>query len=111
VTEIPIALREMNAFFEEFSMRSLFLAAMLAVTAPVAVHAQAAPKFSTATTTISDLVANPQTKAVLEKHFPMIVPMASQIGGQTLKGLQALAPDRVPEKLLADIDADLAKIQ
>jgi hypothetical protein len=92
-------------------MRSLFLATMLAVTAPVAVYAQTAPKFSTATSTISDLIANPEAKAVLEKHMPMIIGAAGQIGGQTLKGLQSMAPDRLTDKMLADIDADLAKIK
>lgn len=92
-------------------MRSVFLATMLAVTAPVAVYAQAAPKFSTATSTVSELVANPESKAVLEKHMPAIIPAADQVGGQTLKGLQAMAPDRLTDKLLADIDADLAKIK
>lgn len=37
--------------------------------------------------------------------------MASQIGGQTLKSLQPMAPDRLPDSLLAAIDADLAKIK
>ena len=92
-------------------MRSLFLATMLAVTAPVAVYAQAAPKFSTATSTINDLLANPEAKAVLVKHMPQIIDAAGQIGGQTLKGLQAMAPDRLTDKLLADVDADLVKIK
>ncbi len=89
---------------------TLFAAVMLAVTAPVAVHAQAA-RFSTATSTISDLVANAEAKAVLEKHVPQLIQAAGQIGGQTLKSLQAMAPDRITDKLLADIDADLAKIK
>ena len=92
-------------------MRSLFLATLLAVAAPVVVFAQAAPKFSTATSTINDLLANPDAKAVLVKYMPPIVDAAGQIGGQTLKGLQAMAPDRITDKLLADVDADLAKIK
>lgn len=93
-------------------MRSTLLAAvMLAVTAPVAVHAQAAPRFSTAASTINDLVANLEAKAVLEKHLPAVVQAAGQVGGQTLKSLQAMAPDRLTDKVLADIDADLAKIK
>jgi hypothetical protein len=99
-------------------MRSVFLAAaLLTVAAPAAVYAQAAPaaapaaKFSTATSTINDLIANPEAKAVLEKHMPQIIQAAGQIGGQTLKGLQAMAPDRLTDKLLADIDADLVKIK
>jgi len=84
---------------------------MLAVTAQVAVYAQAAPRFSTQTSTINDLVANPEAKAVLEKHMPAIVQAAGQVGGQTLKSLQAMAPDRLTDKVLAEIDADLAKIK
>jgi hypothetical protein len=92
-------------------MRSLFLtAAVVALASPVAVYAQAA-KFSTASTTIADLMANAEAKAVLEKHMPQIAQAAGQIGSQTLKGLQSMAPDRITDKLLADIDADLAKIK
>ena len=92
-------------------MRSLFLATMLAVTAPVAVYAQAAPKFSTAATTIGDLLANEQAKAVLVKHIPQIAEAGAMVGGQTLKQVQGMAPDRLTDKILADIDADLAKIK
>ena len=93
-------------------MRRLFLAAaLLAVSAPVAVYAADAPKFSTATSTINDMLANPEAKAVLEKHMPQIVGAASQIGGQTLKGLQAMAQGQLPDSILVAIDADLAKIK
>jgi para-nitrobenzyl esterase len=92
-------------------MRSLFLATMLAVTAPVAVYAQAAPKFSTAATTITDLLANAEAKAVLLKHIPQIADAGGMVGDQTLKQLQSMAPDRLTDKILADIDADLAKIK
>ena len=93
-------------------MRSLFLtAAMLAVATPAAIHAQAAPKFTTATSTVADLVANPESKAVLEKHMPQIVQAAGQIGSMTLKGLQGMAPDQLTDDLLGKIDADLAAIK
>jgi spore coat protein CotF len=93
-------------------MRSLILTAtMLAVTAPVAVYAQAAPKFSTASSTINDLIANPEAKAVLQKHMPQIIEYAGQVGGQTLKQLQGMAPDQMTDKVLADLDAELAKIK
>lgn len=90
-------------------MRALILAAAL-LTASVPAYTQA-PKFSTASTTINDMLANPEAKAVLEKHMPQVVQAAPQIGGQTLKQLQGMAPDRLTDKLLADIDADLAKIK
>jgi para-nitrobenzyl esterase len=88
-----------------------FVAAMLAVTAPVAIYAQATPKFSTASSKINDLLADPQAKAVLEKHLPQVIGAADRFGDQTLKALQGMAPDRMPDKLLAEIDADLAKIK
>ncbi|MFT4028043.1 MAG: hypothetical protein QM676_14790 [Novosphingobium sp.] len=92
-------------------MRSLVLtAAMVALAAPVAVYAQAA-RFSTSTSTVDELLANPEAKAVLVKHIPPVVDMAGQIGSQTLKSLQAMAGDRLPDSLLAAIDADLAKIK
>lgn len=92
-------------------MRSLFLAAtMVAVVAPAVAHAEDA-KFSTSKSTINELMANAEAKAVLEKHMPQIAQAAGQIGGQTLKGLQAMAGDRLPDSLLAAIDADLAKIK
>ena len=90
-------------------MRALILAAAL-LTASVPAYAQDS-KFTTATSTINDLIANAEAKAVLEKHMPQIVQAAGQIGGQTLKQLQGMAPDRLTDKLLADIDADLAKIK
>lgn len=93
-------------------MRSMLLAAtVLAVAAPAAVYAQAAAKFSTATSTINDLLANAEAKAVLERHIPQIAQAGAMVGGQTLKQVQAMAPDRLTDKLLADVDADLAKIK
>lgn len=100
-------------------MRTLFLATVLAVTVPAAAFAQAAAtpapaaaaKFSTAATTINDLLANAEAKAVLVKHLPQIAEAGAMVGGQTLKQVQGMAPDRLTDKILADIDADLAKIK
>jgi hypothetical protein len=93
-------------------MRSITTATlMMALAAPVAVHAQAAPKFSTASTTIGDLMANAEAKAVLEKHMPQILQYAGMVGGQTLKQLQGMAPDQMTDELLAKVDADLVKIK
>jgi para-nitrobenzyl esterase len=72
----------------------------------------AAPQYSTSTSTISDLMANPDTKAVLEKHIPQLIsnPQFEQAGGFTLKDLQGFSPESFPDELLAAIDADLAAI-
>jgi hypothetical protein len=90
-------------------MRKLVLAALLAATVPATAYAQA--KFSTTATPISELIANPEAKAVLEKHMPQIVQYAGQLGGQTLKQLQGMASGMLSDELLAKIDADLAEIK
>lgn len=93
-------------------MRTLFLAAALLTAAvPAVALAQAAPKFSTASSTISDIVANPEAKAVLEKHVPQLVQAADRAGPMTLKAIQGMAPDMLTDQKLAEIDADLAKIK
>lgn len=93
-------------------MRNLLLAAaLLGATASVPVYAQEAPKYSTSATAIKDLMADPEAKAVLEKHMPQIAQAAGMVGDQTLKALQGMAPDRIPDSLLATIDADLANIK
>jgi hypothetical protein len=94
-------------------MRVLILAAALAVsTVPATAAFAAGAKYTTATTTIEALVADPASKAVLDKMIPGLSGSAQldQIKGSTLKQLQGMAPDQVPDKLLADIDAELAKI-
>lgn len=73
----------------------------------------AAPKFSTATSTIGDLIDNPATKAVLEKHVAGLVgnPQIEMARGMTLKQVQGFAGDMLNDDVLAKVDADLAKIQ
>lgn len=99
-------------------MKSLALAlALLATAAAPAAFAAEAPAaakaaYSTATTPLGDLIANPDTKAVLEKHIPGISanPEIEPVKGLSLKAIQSYAPDRLPDALLAAIDADLAKV-
>ncbi len=92
-------------------MRNLFLAAaLIGAAVPAIAYAADAPKYSSAST-INDLMTNPEAKAVLEKRMPQIVQYASQIGGQTLKQLQAMAQGQLPDSAIAEIDADLAKIK
>jgi hypothetical protein len=87
----------------------MLIAALVALT-PVAAMAQAPAKYTTADTTIGELLADPAAKAVLEKHLPQIAQAGDQAGGFTLKAIQQYAGDMVSDKVLADIDADLAKI-
>lgn len=101
-------------------MKSLALALALLATAavPGVVLAEEAPAaaakaaWSTATTPLADLLANPETKAVLEKHLPGIStnPEVEPVKGLSLKAIQPYAPDRLPDALLAAIDVDLAKV-
>lgn len=86
----------------------------------VAVHAADAPAaapaakaaFSTAETPLGDLLDNPATKAVLQKHLPEIVNSDSieMARGMTLKALQSYAGDQVTDEKLAAIDADLQSL-
>lgn len=100
-------------------MKSFALALALLATAAVpgvvlAEEAPAAAKsaWSTAATPLADLLANAETKAVLEKHIPGIStnPEVEPVKGLSLKAIQPYAPDRLPDSLLAAIDADLAKV-
>ena len=99
-------------------MKSLALAlALLAAATPAAVLAQeapaaAAPAYSTAKTPLGELLDNPATNAVLEKHIPGISKNTEvePVRGLPLKEIQQYAPDRLPDSLLAAIDADLAKV-
>ena len=103
-------------------MRAFLLAAMVAVSAPAMVFAQATPPapaapaaaggYSVTDTDVGTLIDNPDTKAVLDKHLPGFssndqVAMARSM---TLKGLQQYAPDTFTDKTLGEIQADLDKL-
>ncbi|HYE44308.1 MAG TPA: hypothetical protein VEA44_00900 [Caulobacter sp.] len=95
-----------------------FALALLAAAAPATVvlaqeaPAAAAPAYSTARTPLGELLDNPATNAVLEKHLPGISknPEVEPVRGLPLKEIQQYAPDRLPDAVLAAIDADLAKL-
>lgn len=74
--------------------------------------ADAKPAFSTAATPLGVLLDNADTKAVLDKHIPQLInnDQISQARGLTLKGLQAYAGEVLTDTVLAEIDADLAKV-
>ncbi len=96
---------------------ALIAAAPLALAAPVLAQTDpAAPApavhYSTAQTTIGDLLKNPAAKAILDRHIPGFsadarVEMAS---GFTLRAIQPMVPDQITVALLDAIDADLAKL-
>lgn len=72
-----------------------------------------APKYSTAATTIGELIDNPATKAVLEKHMPAMLsnPQIDMARTMTLKQIQGFAGDMMSDEVLAKVDADLAAIK
>jgi len=87
----------------------------LAMAQPVAAPAVAAPSgghYSTSTTEIGTLLDDPAAKAIIDKHIPGMstndqVDMARSM---TLKSIQQYSPDQITDKVLADIDADFAKL-
>ncbi len=93
-------------------MRAFFLAAaVMLATVSVTVSADDDAKAFSTQSPISELVANEEAKAVLEKHIPQLVQSAGQIGGQSLRQIQPMAAGYLTDDLLAQIDADLAKIK
>ena len=93
------------------------LAAVAAVSPALAAEAASAaapaPKFSTATTTIGELIDNAATNAVLEKHLPALIgnPQMAMARSMTLKQIQGFAGDALSDDVLAKVDADLAAIK
>lgn len=108
-------------------MHKVFLFLGLAVmSAPVVVHAdspvapaamQQAAKYSSSTTALGVLIADPAAKAVLAKHIPQLLEksdIAERATGMTLKEMQdalrAYSPDLLSDEVLARIDQDLAAL-
>ena len=102
-------------------MRTLLAAVLLLAPASM-LHAQAAPKtsapatgaahYSSATTEIGTLLDDPAAKAVIEKHVPGMTTndQIDMARGMTLKDIQQYSPDAMNDKVLAETDADLAKL-
>ena len=92
-------------------MRAIVIASLLAI-APAITFAQAPKPYTTADTPLGTLLDDPAAKEVLAKHLPALVSggQAEQARPLTLKAIQQYAPDAFTDKLLADIDADLAKL-
>ena len=68
--------------------------------------------YSTSATNVGTLLGDPAAKAVLAKHIPNIInsPNIEQGSAMTLKDMQQYSPDQLSDKILADIDVDLAKL-
>ena len=61
---------------------------------------------------IGTLLDDPAAKAVIEKHIPGMTTneQIDMARAMTLKGVQQYSPDQVTDKVLAEIDADFAKL-
>ena len=94
------------------NFKALILAAVVLVAPLSATVAQAAPAYSTQTTTVGDLFANPATKAIVEKQFPGISSdlRMALAKGKTFRELNATNPKSIPADKLNIIDAELAKL-
>jgi para-nitrobenzyl esterase len=80
--------------------------------APAATAAAAHPLFTTANTTIGDILDDPAAKAIVEKHLPGFsandnIDMARPM---TMRAIQQFAADKLTDEVLNNIDADLAKL-
>jgi hypothetical protein len=98
----------MNRFIVALAVASATIATVpaFAADAPAAV-------LSVETSTIGDLLDNPGSKAVLEKHMPAMVsnPQIEMARGMTLKQIQGFAPDQVTDDVLAKVEADLKALK
>lgn len=98
-------------------MKHLLIALTLLAATPAMAQAPAAPvetapattKYSIQTSTLGDLVANPATKAILEKDFPEVAhhPQLNEGLGLTLPEVVQYLPDVVTPEKLAAMDAEL----
>jgi para-nitrobenzyl esterase len=70
------------------------------------------PAYSTADSTIGELIDNPATKAIFDKYLPGVSSneQFDMAKAMTLRQVQAYAPDQFTDETLAKIDADLAKV-
>jgi len=99
-------------------MRALIVAATLAATLPFSAAMADTPTpavaahYTTADTDIGTLLDDPAARAVVDKYIPGFS-SGDQINlarAMTLKSIQQYAPDRFTDKVLADIDSELAKL-
>jgi hypothetical protein len=101
-------------------MRTSILVAVLVFAAPiVGAIAQAPPApapaqhYTTSTTDIGTLIDDPAAHAIVDKRLPGVL-SGDQIDmarSMTLKAVQQFAADQITDQALADIDAELAKLQ
>ena len=88
--------------------------AAFAQTAPAqpAASAPAAPHYTLDDSTIGDMLDNPATKAILEKHIPDVVKGEGidRARGMTLPAIQPYSQGKISDEQLAAIDKELATV-
>lgn len=94
-------------------MRTLCALAFLSVATPVLAQtpppAAVAKAAYSADTPIADLVADPASKAVLDRHLPGVTahPAYEQIKSMSLRQVQPMSGGQISDEAVARIDADL----
>ncbi|MET0587442.1 MAG: hypothetical protein ABWZ75_02880 [Novosphingobium sp.] len=98
---------------------ALFLAAFIATNvasacmySPAWGQAAQQQSYSTYNTPSGELLKNPATRAVLEKHFPGVSGdfRMKMVKGKTFRQLHEMAPDRLPSGKLDAVDRDLRNV-
>jgi len=94
------------------SFGALAAAPVLAQDAAAAPAAAPAPA-SVDATPVMQLVDNPTTKAVVDKHIPQLAshPAYDQFKEMTLKQLQPLSQGAITDEMLVALQADLDKVK
>jgi hypothetical protein len=70
------------------------------------------PVYSTSATDIGTLLDDPAARAIVDRHIPGFSsgPQIDMARGMTLKAVQQYASDTITDQVLAEIDAELAKL-
>ena len=85
--------------------------ALLPAIASAQTAAPAAPTTYSTSSTVGDLLANPDAKAVLVKDAPgLVTDQLSMAASMTLVSLQQYAPQILTDAVLAQLNTDLAKV-
>jgi len=94
-------------------IRKLLAAATFALALSPVALAQDAPKFSTKTSKISEILANAEAKAAFAKVMPEVAasPQLEQAVGMTIDEVKVMAPEYFPEEKIKELDVELAKIK
>ena len=91
-------------------MKTLALAAALAVAAISAPAAAAAGKLSVETTPVGEIIKNEKAKAILETALPPISQFYDQIATMTLSQVAPMSQGAIDDAKLKEIQAEFDKL-